>query len=318
MRSNVKKTTEQFIEDARQIHGDMYDYSKVEYINAKTKVCIVCPKHGEFWQTPTHHLSGYGCPKCRYIKSADKKRKDKKWFIEESKKVHGDKYDYSKVEYHRRDTKVCIICPIHGEFYQLPGNHLKGCGCPSCGGNKKYTLEEFVNRAKIVHSDKYDYSKVKYVNIDTKVCIICPKHGEFWQTPNCHINRHYGCPICDESHLEADIRQLLIDNDIEYIQEYKEKWLGRQFADFYLPKKNVVIECQGEGHFFPVRFNGISWNDARKNFLKIIKLDNEKRVKCEKNRTKIIYYSDLKIKYPYKVITDKNKLLKIINNEQDI
>ena len=184
--------------------------------------------------------------------------------------------------------------------------------------NVKKTTKQFIEDAKQIHGDTYDYSNVEYINAKTKVCIICPKHGEFWQTPNCHINRHYGCPICDESHLEADIRQLLIDNDIEYIQEYKEKWLGRQFADFYLPKKNVVIECQGEGHFFPVRFNGISWNDARKNFLKTIKLDNEKRVKCEKNRTKIIYYSDLKIKYPYKVITDKNKLLKIINNEQDI
>lgn len=86
----------------------------------------------------------------------------------------------------------------------------------------------------------------------------------------------------------VDIRQLLIDNDIEYIKEYKEKWLGRQFADFYLPK-NVVIECQGEGHFFLARFNGISWNDARKNFLKTIKLDNEKRVKCEKKIEQKLY-----------------------------
>ena len=375
-----KITTKEFIEKARKIHGEKYDYSKVEYKKMHEKVCIICPEHGEFWQTPHHHLRGQECPKCGNIKISKKLKMTTEEFIEKARKVHGDKYDYSKVDYKNNNTKVCIIkhgygefwqtpschlnskydifsnyrkltkeefiekarkvhgdkynyskveyvnsrtpvciiCPEHGEFLQLPGNHLKGCGCPSCGGNKKYTLEEFVNRAKIVHGDKYDYSKVEYVNINTKVCIICPKHGEFWQTPNCHINRHYGCPICDESHLEADIRQLLIDNDIEYIQEYKEKWLGRQFADFYLPKKNVVIECQGEGHFFPVRFNGISWKEAKKNYLKTIKLDNEKRVKCEKNRTKIIYYSNLKIKYPYKVITDKNKLLKIINNEQDI
>ena len=315
MRSNIKKTTEQFIEDAKQIHGEKYDYSKVEYVNAKTKVCIICPIHGEFFQTPTHHLSGYGCPKCRYIKSGNKKRKNKEQFIEESRKIHGNKYNYSKIEYRRLDEKICIICPEHGEFWQLPGNHLKGHGCPICGGNKKYTLEEFIKKANQIHGDKYDYSNVKYINANTKVCIICKEHGEFWQTPNCHINRHQGCAICDESHLEADIRQLLIDNNIEYIQEYNCKWLGKQFADFYLPKQNVIIECQGEGHFMPVRFNGMNWDKANKNYNKIVKLDECKKNKCKKNGVKLLYYSDLKIKYPYRVITDRNKLLKIIQNE---
>ena len=317
MRNNIKKTTEQFIEDAKRIHGDKYDYSKVEYINAKTKICIICREHGEFWQTPTHHLSGHGCPKCRYIKSANKKRKGKEWFVEESRKVHGDKYDYSKVKYSRRDKNVCIICPEHGEFLQTPGNHLKGCGCPSCGGNKKYTLEKFIQKAKSIHGDKYDYSNVNYVNMNTKICIICREHGEFWQTPNCHLNRHYGCPVCDESHLEKDIRQFLIENGIKYIQEYNDKWLGRQFADFYLPNHKIIIECQGEGHFKPVRFNGISWKEAKKNYLNTIRLDEEKKHKCDKNKIKLVYYSDLKIKYPYKVVTDKNNLLNIIKNEQN-
>lgn len=315
MRSNIRKTTEQFIEDAKQIHGEKYDYSKVEYVNAKTKICIICKEHGEFWQTPTHHLSGYGCPKCRYIKSANKNRKTKEWFIEESRKIHGDKYDYSKSEYQRRDKSVCIICPKHGEFYQLPGNHLKGHGCPTCGGNKKYTLEDFVEKANKVHGNKYDYSKVKYINSMSKVCIICPKHGEFWQAPICHINRHYGCPICDESHLESDIRQLLLENKICFVQEYNDKWLGKQFADFYLPEQNIVIECQGEGHFTPVRFNGMDWNKAKKNYESTIKLDKQKKEKCKLHKTELLYYSDLKINYPYKVITDKNKLLKIIQNE---
>lgn len=315
MRSNVKKTTSEFVEDAKSVHGEMYNYSKVEYVNAKTKVCIVCPEHGEFWQTPTHHLSGYGCPKCRYIRSANKNRKSIKDFIAESRKVHNGKYDYSKTEYVRRDKKVCIICPEHGEFWQMPGNHLKGCGCPSCGGNKKGTLDSFIKRAKEIHGDKYDYSKVKYVNADTKVCIICPEHGEFWQKPTCHINRHQGCPICDESHLENDIRQLLIENNIEYVQEYTDSWLGRQSLDFYLPLFNVAIECQGEGHFTPVRFNGISWDKAKKNFDKTLEMDRNKMKKCIKNGTRILYYSDLKIKYPYNVITDKNKLLNLIKNE---
>ena len=290
MRSNIKKTTEQFINDATKIHGSKYNYSKVEYVNAKTKVCIICPEHGEFWQTPTHHLSGNGCPICRYIKSASKNRKIKNDFIKESREIHGDKYDYSKVEYINRNEKVCIICPEHGEFWQSPSVHLKGCGCQSCGGNKRYTLDTFIEKARKVHGNKYDYSKVKYINVDTKVCIICPEHGEFWQSPSCHINRHYGCPICDESHLESDVRQLLIGNKIEYIQEYNDKWLGRQFIDFYLPKYDIAIECQGEGHFKPVRFNGISWDKANKNYSNTIRLDEEKRKKCKKHNTKLIYY----------------------------
>ena len=269
----MKDKTEEFIKKAKEVHGDKYDYSKVEYKKAIEKICIICPEHGEFWQQPSNHLSGQGCPVCRYLKSANKTKKTNKQFEEDSRKIHGNKYDYSKVDYKNQRTKVCIICPEHGEFWQIPTNHLKGCGCPSCGGNKKYTLEIFIKKAREVHGDKYDYSKVKYVNIDTKVCIICPEHGEFWQSPNCHINRHYGCPICDESHLESDIREMLKNNGIEFIQEYNCKWLGKQFADFYLPKEKIIIECQGEGHFKPVRFNGIGWKDAKKKYVKVVKLD---------------------------------------------
>ena len=312
----MKKTKEEFIKDARGIHGNKYDYSKVEYINAKTKVCITCPEHGEFWQTPDKHLNGKcGCKECGKIITYNKRVYSKKKFIEKAKQIHGDKYDYSKVEYVNNHTPICIICPEHGEFWQLPCNHFKGCGCQVCGGNKKWTLNEFVERAKEVHGNKYDYSKVKYINCDTKVCIICPEHGEFWQTPSCHINRHYGCPICDESHLEQDIRELLINNNIEFKQEYNDKWLGKQFADFYLPKQNIIIECQGEGHFKPVRFNGIGWDKAKKNYLNTVRLDEEKSKKCKNHEVKLLYYSNLKIKYPYKVITDKNNILKEIKNE---
>ena len=110
-----------------------------------------------------------------------------KEFIAKAKAVHGDKYDYSKVNYVNSFTKVTIICPKHGEFEQTPNLHLKSQGCPNCYGNKKMTIEEFIKRAKEVHGDKYDYSKVKYVNALTKVTIICPIHGEFEQTPAKHL-----------------------------------------------------------------------------------------------------------------------------------
>lgn len=132
-----KLTTEEFIKKAKGIHGEKYNYSKVNYKNAKEKVIILCKKHGEFLQSPDDHLNKCGCPKC-----SGNKRLTTGEFIEKAKKVHGDKYDYSRVNYKNTDSKVIIICPNHGEFYQSPSSHLSGNGCPKCNSSK---LEELVN-----------------------------------------------------------------------------------------------------------------------------------------------------------------------------
>lgn len=137
---NYRSTTSEFIEKARAVHGNKYDYSKVEYANNRTKVCIICPEHGEFWQSPDSHCNqGQGCPVCRRIKAKESIRKvqgiTNEEFIERAKKIHGGKYDYSNVKYENTDTKVCIICPEHGEFWQSPHHHLNGSGCPECGKN---------------------------------------------------------------------------------------------------------------------------------------------------------------------------------------
>lgn len=175
-------TTEKFVARAKQKHGDKYDYSKVKYVNNRTKVCIICPEHGEFWQTPNIHLRGADCPKC-----VGKGTISTEEFIARSYEVHGDKYDYSKVEYKTANAKVCIICPEHGEFWQTPRSHLRGAGCPSCSGNKKMTAEEFIVKAREVHGNKYDYSKVEYINNNKKVCIICPEHGEYIALVRLHL-----------------------------------------------------------------------------------------------------------------------------------
>lgn len=190
-------TTEEFITKAREVHGDKYDYSKVEYKGHKMEVCIVCKKCGrEFWQTPKNHLRSNGCPTCSKEYLGRKKRiHNNIEFIEESIKIHGNKYDYSKVNYVNSSTKVCIICPIHGEFWQLPTSHLSGKGCLACSGKKRLTKDDFVNRAIEVHGLKYDYSLVEYENLRKKVEIICPKHGSFWQSPAEHM-RGFGCIAC--------------------------------------------------------------------------------------------------------------------------
>ena len=102
-------------------------------------------------------------------------------FIKKAKAVHGDRYDYSKVQYVHNKTEVCIICREHGEFWQKPKNHLSGYGCPICSGRKKMRTSDFIKKARSVHGEKYDYSKADYKGNTEKVCIICPEHGEFWQ-----------------------------------------------------------------------------------------------------------------------------------------
>ena len=172
-------------------------------------------------------------------------------FIKKASERHKYKYDYSKVEYINVHTKVCIICPEHGEFLITPNNHLRGHGCPKCAGCNKSNNDTFVTMAKEIHGDKYDYSKVEYVNYETKVCIICPEHGEFWQTPHGHLNGQ-GCPYCKNSYLENEISILLKENKIIYEQEKTFEWLrdkGRLYLDFYLPDYNILIEYNGQQHF---------------------------------------------------------------------
>lgn len=242
-----KITTEEFIKRSRKIHGDKYDYSKVEYVNSQTKVCIICPEHGEFWQIPNSHLLGFGCAKCAKKKLGETFKKTTEQFIEEANIVHDGKYDYSKSDYKGKDIKVCIICPEHGEFWQTPHNHLNGAGCPKCkyekfSENLKDTTETFIEKAKLVHGDKYDYSKVEYVDSHTKVCIICPEHGEFWQKPNNHIHG-WGCAKC--SGMAKKTTEQFIE---ESKNLYPEKYTYDK-TEYVNNKTPLIITCKKHGDF---------------------------------------------------------------------
>ena len=277
MGRTTRLTKEQFILKARQVHGWKYDYSKVEYVNSQTKVCIICPEHGEFWQQPNNHLSGANCPGC-----ANKIRNTTENFIKKARKVHGDKYDYSKVECNGSSDKVTIICPIHGEFKQVVNDHLNGNGCQECGKEivwkkrSRITTEEWIKKAQNVHGDKYDYSKVVYTRNRDKVCIICPKHGEFWQKANQHLSGS-GCPRCRNSYLERYVTNFLKNKGVVFEKEKTFEWLKNKahlYYDFYLPEYNVVIECQGVQHYIPLKgnikkYDEITTNDKIKKELSV-------------------------------------------------
>ena len=208
-----KLTSDDFIRIAREVHSDKYDYSKVEYVNSRTKVCIICPIHGEFWQDPRSHLNGFGCGRCGGTGKLSKNE-----LINRFHKIHGDKYDYSKVEYKNMHTKICIICPIHGEFYQTPHNHINGAGCPHCSGKLKLNTEDFIRKAREIHGDKYIYNKTIYQRSLDKVIITCPEHGDFEQRPNDHLSGR-GCPYC--AHISNWDTRGRITTD-EFIRRVKE------------------------------------------------------------------------------------------------
>lgn len=188
-------TINNFVEKANNIHNNKYDYSNVNYINNYSKVCIICPIHGEFWQQPSEHLKGFGCKLC----SDNSRRKTTEEYIKEAHKIHGNKYDYSKVKYKNNKEKICIICKDHGEFWQQPIKHLKGQGCPHCKhkAKTKITVQDFINRCNLLYDNKYDYSKVAFTKLTDIITIICPIHGEFLMDPRSHIGIYgKGCPKC--------------------------------------------------------------------------------------------------------------------------
>ena len=242
----AKLTTEEFIKKAREVHGGKYDYSKVEYVNSTTKVCIICPIHGEFWQRPDIHLQGKGCTKCGRERIAASSSKSPKQFLQDAKKVHGNKYDYSKAKYVDWQTKVVIICPVHGEFTQFPSSHLQGNGCPKCGKERtslRLTNESFIKKAKMVHGNRYDYSKVEYVGNKDKVCIICREHGEFWQEARMHLSG-CGCPIC------AGRKKMRTSDFIKKARSVHGGKYNYSKAEYKGNTEKVCIICPEHGEFW--------------------------------------------------------------------
>ena len=246
-----KLTTKTFIKKAIGVHGTRYDYSKVKYVNNHTKVEIICPDHGSFWQQPNNHLSGKSCIDC-----AGPRRLTTKEFIIRAKEIHEDEYDYIKSVYVCMQTPIEIICPVHGSFWQLPCNHLASRRCNDCYGNPIMTDEEFIIRAQKMHGDIYDYSKVRYVRSQIDVIIICPQHGEFLQAPNAHLSGS-GCKLCGSFHLTENAFYSYIKDYFPYLTVIHDKSQSHLYYpptncskryDFYFPELLLNIELDGKQH----------------------------------------------------------------------
>jgi len=268
-----------FIKESKIVHNNKFDYSKVVFTTYNDKVEIICPKHGAYLVRATCHLHKKNdCPKCSF--ADDRLTTDS--FIEKSKIVHGNSYDYSKSVYTVNSKPIIITCPEHGDFTQRAASHLAGNACMQCFINRnKLSFDEFVERSNIVHSFKFDYSKAAYSNLTNKIEIICPTHGSFWQTPGIHVNAKMGCRFCSESHGEREVERFLKKYNIGHIREHRIMPYRYRY-DFFLPDFNIYIEYNGQQHYKPVplfggeeAFKKVQYNDKMK---KMIVSENDGRL----------------------------------------
>lgn len=296
--SVIKKnssTQEEFVSKANKIHNFKYDYNKINYKCSKEKIEIICKKHGIFWQRPSCHLTGKGCLLCSREKIAKNQSLSQKEFIERSNKIHNFIYCYSKINYKTRKIKVEIVCNSHGSFYQYPGNHLQGQGCPTCGIEKsilkvnketnKIAEKEFIDKANKIHNLKYDYSKTVYIKARVRIEIVCKKHGSFWQTPNHHLLDH-GCPKC------ACVVSKPHKKVINYLEQ---KLLLIKNSDFIINDRSVIKPMELD-LYFPkiskaIEIDGVYYHS----FDKAVRRDKIKDQECKNKGIKILRITDTEI-----------------------
>ena len=239
----AKLTTVEFIKNAVSVHGGRYDYSRANYINRSTKVEIICPEHGVFWQDPGSHVNSKSkCPSC-----VGRVKITKEIFKNRSNSIHNNKYDYSKSEFEASDQKIIIICPEHGEFEQTAYAHMLGHGCIPCGAQKcasssRSTIEKFIDKARNLHGDKYDYSKSIYVNSNFNIEISCKEHGVFLQTPHGHLDST-GCPMCSSV---APVSKEDFIKRAEFVHGDKYSYNNTVYKNM---TQKVLVECHAHGEF---------------------------------------------------------------------
>lgn len=253
---NYRMSTDEFIstiKKRRKSNNILFD--KVVYVNNHTPVTITCKIHGDFDILPSSLTDFIECPECQKERLHNSYSKTTRQFIEEAKKIHGDKYDYSKTSYKTCHDKVLITCKEHGDFYQLPNVHLRGSGCPKCGSikawdkrNDRINTEKFISRSVEKHGNIYDYSKTIYLTKDNHVTITCPKHGEFKQLPHAHLNGQ-GCPICSSEKSDS-IGEIDLRNYIRSLYDGKIISNSRSVIkplelDSYLPDCKIAFEYNG-------------------------------------------------------------------------
>jgi hypothetical protein len=241
-------------EDLQKIHNNKYDYSKVIWKGVDIDIIVICPEHREFKIRPVDHKRGRGCQKCSKENKIQYNKHNTDIFVKLSIEKWGNIYNYSKVDYKDSNNKIIIICKTHGEFEQLPSNHIK-YGCGTCGRelnirnidlNNK-CKSEFISKSNTIHENTYDYSKTKYENAINKVIVICKKHGEFNVSPNNHL-RGKGCPACGIESSRLTKLKSFDDYQPEFIKLYGDKY-DYSSVVWEGGSKLITVICKKHGKF---------------------------------------------------------------------
>jgi len=247
------QTHDEFITKAKALHGDTYQYDKTKYVKSDQHLTITCRKHGDFEQLPTVHVTGSGCPTCGNIAVAEGQRKTKEQFISDAQAVHGERYDYTMVDYVSSHDHVTIICAVHGYFQQTPSSHIQGQDCRKCANEQRglaqrLSNQEFIEQARSIHGDFYDYSLVDYQGNQEKVTIICPKHGKFEQAAGSHTNQGAGCILCGfEAAKEKQTKTT--EQFISEAQAIHGDTYDYSLVDYKSSVQPVTIVCNVHGNF---------------------------------------------------------------------
>jgi len=284
--------TQKFIERAKTVHGNTYDYSEIVYVKSTVKVKVKCNKCGHKWKIlPHNHLKGNGCKKCQYKKLSQNQSQGHENFVAAAKKVHGDKYEYVGM-YKNVHAPVRIKCNICGDiFKQRASSHLSGCGCKKCQyrclpQNLPMLVSVFEDRCRILHDDRYEYYG-DYRGNRVKIKIRCKKHDYvFMQLAGAHLYHEQGCPKCDASKGELKIEKFLQVNGFQYEAEKKFQGCINKLElsfDFYLSERNLCIEYDGEQHYRPIAcFGG-------RGYLQKVKHHDEIKSKfCADNKIRLL------------------------------
>lgn len=191
-----KKSTNQFISEAKSIHGDWYDYSKTDYQGAGTKVTITCPVHGDFYQSPGSHIAGYKCRKCGLNQQSQSSRMTFDDFLVKANDRHNGFYGYDESSWTKSTGDVSVICPHHGTFkVQAFSHYTTGLGCPKCSKRPSVDTQIFIERARKKCYPNHDYSRTIYESSGKKLTITCTIHGDYRQIAFDHY-RYPGCQKC--------------------------------------------------------------------------------------------------------------------------
>jgi hypothetical protein len=318
-----RKSHEQFIIECKEVWNTKYTYEKTKYVDSKTKVIITCPIHGDFTTNPPDFLNGHGCPKCKGQKTSIFNKNTKtdtlETFIDKATLMYNNLFDYSKVIYVNSRTKILIHSNLANEdFLITPNKFLQGdvkqkyLKIPKKDIPNNLNKEIFVQRAVLIHGNKYDYSKVEYTSVRDKVCIICPEHGEFWQTPTNHLWNSEGCPICNASKGEIFVGNVLSDLNLNYVRQYKINYNNKNlYIDYCVIVNNslVFIEYNGIQHYQPVEYFG-----GEQEFIKQQERDLILRTYCKENNITLFEYkydisfSELSLKIKKDIEYAKNRL----------